>query len=152
MDITQQLETGALIAHLISRYHEVHRQQFPEAVRLARRVEAVHAEHPAVPVGLSQHLLFMFDDLELHQQQEELMLFPMMGRGVVPPGPIACMEEEHDDVVVQLETLARLTTDFTPPEGACGSWRTLYALCREIDTDLREHVTLENDVLFRRFS
>jgi regulator of cell morphogenesis and NO signaling len=146
-------ETPALIDHLIDRYHEVHRRQFPEAIRLARRVEAVHHDHPAVPGGLSRHLAFMLDDLELHQQKEELMLFPMMRRGArdLADGPIACMKAEHEDVLEQLKGLARLTNDFTPPEGACATWRGLYALCREIDTDLRAHMDLENDVLFRRF-
>ena len=74
-------ETGALIDHLVERYHDVHRRQFPEAIQLASRVEAVHPDHPAAPWGLSQHLAFMLDDLEQHQQKEELMLFPMMRKG-----------------------------------------------------------------------
>ena len=39
-----------LIDHILERYHAVHRQQFPELIRLARRVEQVHAEHPACPM------------------------------------------------------------------------------------------------------
>lgn len=144
-------ETGALIDHLLERYHEVHRRQFPEAIRLAARVEAVHRDNADCPAGLSQHLAFMFDDLETHHQKEEMMLFPMMRRGDVPAGPIACMEAEHEDVIEQLQGLARLTNDFVPPAGACTTWRALYALCREIDADLRDHMHLENNVLFRRF-
>lgn len=146
------METGALIDYLLERYHEGHRRQFPEAIRLARRVEAVHRENADCPAGLSQHLAFMFDDLEQHHQKEEMMLFPMMRRGDVHAGgPIPCMEAEHEDVIEQLTGLARLTTDFVPPDGACNTWRALYALCREIDADLRDHMHLENNVLFRRF-
>jgi len=79
-------------------------------------------------------------------------LFPMMRRGQSPlSGPIACMTHEHEDVVEQLHGLARLTNDFTPPDGACNTWRALYALCAEIDADLRDHMHLENNDLFRRF-
>lgn len=145
-------ETGALIDHLLERYHEVHRRQFPEAIRLAARVEAVHRDNADCPAGLSQHLAFMFDDLETHHQKEEMMLFPMMRRGDVhAAGPIACMEADHEDVIEQLQGLARLTNDFVPPAGACTTWRALYALCREIDADLRDHMHLENNLLFRRF-
>ena len=35
-------ETAELIPYILERYHEVHRQEFPEAIRMARRVEAVH--------------------------------------------------------------------------------------------------------------
>lgn len=153
MDIAvAPIETNALIDHLLERFHEVHRGQFPRAIDLAVRVEAVHADSPDCPVGLAQHLAFMFDDLETHHQKEEMMLFPMMRRGdPYAAGPIPCMEADHEDVVEQLKGLARLTKDYVAPEEACGTWRALYALCREIDADLREHMRLENDVLFRRF-
>ncbi|MFC7610763.1 DUF542 domain-containing protein [Teichococcus aestuarii] len=44
-------ETGALIALIEQRYHATHRRELPELVRLARRVEAVHGEHPLAPRG-----------------------------------------------------------------------------------------------------
>ena len=46
-------DADALIDHILTRYHAVHREQLPELVRMARRVEAVHRDHPAVPVGLA---------------------------------------------------------------------------------------------------
>jgi len=94
----------------------------------------------------------MFDDLETHHQKEEMGLFPMIRCGETHvDGPISCMTAEHEDVLEQLKGLARLTHDFTPPDGACGTWRALYALCQEIDSDLRDHMHLENNDLFRRF-
>lgn len=146
-------DTPSLIDHLLERYHETHRRQFAEALGLAQRVETVHGDNPDCPVGLSQHLAFMLDDLEMHQQKEELMLFPMMRNSAAPSvgAPIACMVAEHEDVIEQLNGLARLTRDFTPPAKACTTWRALYALCAEIDADLRDHMHLENNVLFKRF-
>ncbi|MCZ8261396.1 MAG: DUF542 domain-containing protein, partial [Beijerinckiaceae bacterium] len=46
-------ETVALIEHIIRRYHDVHRAELPELVKLAKRVEAVHREHVDVPAGLA---------------------------------------------------------------------------------------------------
>lgn len=43
-----------------------------------------------------------------------------------------------------------LTDDFTPPEGACMTWRTLYARLERFDLELRHHIHLENNVLFPR--
>jgi regulator of cell morphogenesis and NO signaling len=45
-----------LIDHILERYHAVHREQLPELIRMARRVEAVHRDHPAVPTGLADLL------------------------------------------------------------------------------------------------
>lgn len=144
---------ATLIDHILRRYHDVHRAQFPEAIALARRVEAVHQDHPRCPRGLSDHLAIMADHLMSHQRREEDVLFPLMLNGGHPMirHPISRMEEEHRDVDEQLMRLAALTTDFTPPVDACQTWRTLYRDCRDIAADLREHMRLENEILFPQF-
>lgn len=147
-------EPAPLIEHILERYHEVHRQEFPEAIRMARRVEAVHREKDDCPHGLAAHLTYMIEDLESHQQKEELMLFPLMRAGGqrMVGLPIARMMAEHVAVGEQLVRLAELTTDFVPPAAACTTWRALYQICRKLDEDLREHMHLENNVLFPQFA
>lgn len=144
---------ATLIDHIIRRYHDVHRTQFPEAVALARRVETVHQDHTHCPRGLADHLAIMADHLMAHQGREESVLFPMMLAGGHPMirHPIARMEDEHRDVDEQLVRLAVLTTDFTAPVDACGAWRALYQACRVISEDLCEHMRLENNILFPPF-
>lgn len=148
------VEAGALIDHILSRYHDVHMAELPEAIRLARRVETVHQIKPGCPHGLADHLALIFDDLQGHQRKEEAVLFPMMRQGGGPMigFPIARMQAEHVDVVEQLEELARLTTNFVPPRGACTTWRALYEMCRKLDEDLREHMHIENEILFPMFA
>lgn len=145
--------TPDLIAFIIDRYHETHRREFPEAIRLARRVEAVHAGAPDCPVGLADHLAMMADDLESHQQKEEMVLFPLMlqGGGPMVRFPVNRMISEHQDVDAQLSDLVALTRCFTPPIGACATWRDLCRVCGKIDRDLREHMRLEEEALFARF-
>jgi regulator of cell morphogenesis and NO signaling len=144
---------AALIDHIIRRYHEVHAKELPLAIALARRVEDVHADHPRCPRGLADHLAIITDHLMAHQRREEAVLFPMMLSGGHPMigHPISRMEAEHRDVEDQLSRLAELTTDFSPPEDACGTWRALYRDCQSLDRDLREHMRLENDILFPQF-
>lgn len=146
-------DTEALIAHILERYHATHRREFPEAIRLARRVEATHAGHPACPRGLADHLAFMADDLEGHQQKEERALFPMLINGGGPGArfPILKMTAEHRDVDEQLATLSALTSGFAAPAGACRSWSALYSACRKIHDDLIAHMKLEEGTLFARF-
>lgn len=148
-----EADPAVLIDHILSRYHAVHREQFPEAIALARRVEAAHTHHPDRPDGLADHLAIMADHLMSHQRREEEVLFPMMLGGGHPMirHPIARMEEEHRDVDEQLARLAVLTRDFTAPEDACYSWRALGRACKVIADDLREHMRLENEILFPRF-
>lgn len=147
--------TPALIDHIIARYHEIHRRELPELVRLARQVEKVHAGKPGVPVGLAALLERMGFELEQHMSKEEMVLFPAMKQQVPGPMlgiPISRMRHEHDDHGENLREIDRLTGGITLPSGACRTWQALYAGLVKLSEDLMQHIHLENNVLFPRFS
>ncbi len=146
-------EPGPLIDHILARYHEVHRAQLPELIRMARRVEAVHREHPDVPGGLADFLEHMEQELLSHMMKEEQVLFPMLrtGGNAFVVQPISMMRHEHVDHGEALERLAALTHDATPPASACNTWRALYAGIAQLNEDLINHIHLENNVLFPQF-
>lgn len=141
-----------LIAHILERYHVRHREQLPELIYLAEKVERVHAAHPDVPVGLSSHLMQMLQELESHMQKEEKVLFPMLmrGQGQMAGGPISCMEMEHVQHGQALEKMLALAHQLKLPEDAYNSWRALYLGLGELRDDLMEHIHLENNILFKQ--
>jgi len=143
-------EKAELIEFILTRYHDTLREQLPELVRLAQRVERVHAGHPDCPAGLAAHLTGMKEELESHMEKEEQILFPMLSRGLQGPArhPIQVMRHEHDEHGHALTKLERLTHDMTPPEGACNTWQALYAGLTQLRLDLMEHIHLENNILF----
>ncbi len=142
-----------LIDHILRRYHEVHRQQLPELVRMARRVEAVHRDHPQVPRGLADHLETMEQELLEHMAKEEQILFPLLKQGGHPMvvHPIGMMRHEHVSHGAQIERLAQLTQQHQPPAGACNTWQALYAGTARLTEDLIEHIHTENNLLFPAF-
>jgi regulator of cell morphogenesis and NO signaling len=142
-----------LISHILERYHQVHRRELPELRSLAVRVEKVHAEHPAAPAGLSDLLARMHGELDSHMQKEKQVLFPLMLAGGNPMivHPIGMMRHEHGSHDDELRAPAALTNDMTLPDGACNSWRALYAGLAKLAEDLTEHIYIENNVLFPRF-
>ena len=130
LSLWQTAPLDAAIEHILQRYHETHRNQLAELGALAQKVAGVHAgSFPAA-----------------------LLLCPMIkqgaGRGAAMP--IQMMMHEHTEHEAALAELRALTDDFTPPEGACGSWQRLYALAKELSDDLNDHIALENDILFAR--
>src|SRR5450830_397386 len=139
-----------LIDHLLTRYHARHREQLPELVRLASRVEQVHGHHLQCPNGLADLLHDMQQELESHMLKEEQVLFPMLQMGMGPQAatPIQVMRYEHDQHAEALEQLLSLTNQITPPAEACNTWRSLYRELSAFHADLREHIRLENDILF----
>ena len=142
-----------LIDHILQRYHEVHRQQLPELIRMARRVEAVHRDHPQVPQGLADHLETMEQELLAHMAKEEQILFPLLKQGGHPMvvHPIGMMRHEHVSHGAQIEHLAELTQQHQPPAGACNTWQALYAGTARLTEDLIEHIHTENNLLFPAF-
>lgn len=139
-----------LISHLLARYHARHREQLPELIRLARRVEHVHGTHDTCPNGLADLLTDIQQELESHMLKEEQVLFPMLQQGLGPRAapPIQVMRFEHDQHGQALEKLLALTDHITPPNDACHTWRTLYGELQVFHDDLVQHIHLENNVLF----
>jgi len=144
------MSPDALIDHILVRYHDRHREQLPELIRLARRVEQVHGDRLDCPKGLADHLVDMQQELESHMMKEEQVLFPILRRAspAKMQAPIAMMRFEHDQHGEALEQLERLTCDITAPQDACNTWRALYAGLTQLREDLMQHIHLENNVLF----
>ena len=145
--------TGEIIAYILERFHTGHRRDLPGLIVLARKVESVHGNHPEAPKGLADFLDEVAESLEQHMQKEEQILFPMIQNGGHPmiSHPIGMMRMEHDDHASNLANLLALTHGLKIPKDACGSWRALYEGLGELSSELKEHIRIENEVLFPRF-
>jgi regulator of cell morphogenesis and NO signaling len=141
-----------LVEHIVGFYHRRLREELPELVALATKVESRHADKASCPRGLRAHLEAVHAAVLDHLAKEEQVLFPMIlgGRGRLAAGPISAMESEHDDHAADLRETRRLTADLVAPAEACTSWRALYLRLGAFEAELMDHIHLENNVLFRR--
>lgn len=151
--LPSSLTPAALIDHIVSRFHDVHRAQLPELVRMARRVELVHRDSPDVPAGLADVLETLQNDMLEHMGNEENVLFPVLKSGVKGNygQPLSQLRAEHTQHGELLERINTLTHDATPPEGACNTWRALYNGIQQFTDDLMNHIHMENNLLFPAF-
>jgi regulator of cell morphogenesis and NO signaling len=62
------------------------------------------------------------------------------------------MEHEHAEAGEALQRMRDLTDGFTPPEGACNTYRAMLDALTELERDMHQHVHKENNVLFPRAS
>lgn len=145
--------TGALIEHIKTRYHLVHLQELPQLHDLAAKVEVVHRDNPNVPAGLHDVLARLTAEVRVHQQREEVVLFPMLlqGGGALAASAIQVMRAEHDNHGAALELIDEITNNRTAPAEACTTWRALYLGLTKLRDDMMMHVHLENNVLFPRY-
>jgi regulator of cell morphogenesis and NO signaling len=142
-----------VISFILNRYHEPLRRDLSVLTEAAARVERVHGKKPSCPRGLTECLVQFDAELREHMSKEEQVLFPAIlagGRGAQLHMPIRVMLQEHDDHGANLRRLRELTTQFIPPPEACATWRALYSGLDKLESELMEHIHLENNVLFPR--
>ena len=142
-----------LIDHILTRYHAVHRDQLPELIRMARRVEVVHRDHPEVPAGLAELLEQAEQHLIRHMDVEANSVFPLLkvGGGAKAKQAIGILRAEHTAQGDMLVQMLALTRNAIPPEGACNTWRALYSGIAQFHEDLSNSIHLENNMLFSQF-
>jgi regulator of cell morphogenesis and NO signaling len=144
------LSSSELVDLIVQRYHAPLRDEMPQLVAMARRVEHRHGDKEGCPHGLADHLARMERELVDHMAREEGVLFPLLCARVRATGAIGVMRREHDEHGASLAKLRELTDDFAPPAAACATWRALYLRLAQLESDLVDHIHLENNVLFVR--
>jgi len=155
---------GRLIDYIVSTHHVYVRSALPIIARhLETLVEAHGSRHPEL-VRVSACFDRVACDLEQHLLKEEQVLFPyvrelaataVVDRHIPSPfgsveNPIRMMEREHRDAGDAMRTIRELTNGFAAPEDGCATYALCMAELQRFESDLHEHVHLENNVLFPR--
>ena len=142
-----------LIEHIVHDFHEPLREELPRLDDMARKVYAVHGEKDPERLGeILETLQGLRTELEAHMMKEETVLFPMIlaGHGRKAMGPVSAMEADHVHAGDMLRRLRELTDQYIPSEGACNTWRALWAGLEDLEHQMHVHIHLENNILFRR--
>jgi regulator of cell morphogenesis and NO signaling len=146
------LSTRSLITDVIARHHRYLHRTLPELRRLADKVARVHGDKQPDLLEVARLVHVVAGALDEHLEHEERVLFPAMLRGAAPPGELATMEAEHEQVGELLADLRTAAGDYHPPDFACPSYRTLLRELAALEADTLRHVHVENHVLAPRFT
>lgn len=143
-----------VLHHLVTHYHEPERTALHHLVRLTSRVPPTKNDGTTSPVveKLFHEVRVFADELIRHMAKEEQILFPWIasGRGSQAAAPIAAMLREHRDTVQTLVRMKKLTKHFQPLEDTDPLLTELCTQLAVFDREIREHIHLENNVLFPR--
>ena len=155
-----------LIDYVLKIHHRYIRRQGPVTLALLEKVEAVHGEaHPELH-ELKALVSESLEDLEMHLQKEENVLFPYLyelyaakeqGQRMAPmhcgtiANPIRVMKMEHEGEGNRYLHIIQLTNHFSVPQDGCASYRLLMQELEAFVDALFEHIHLENNLLFPRF-
>lgn len=159
------LSCALLIQHIVRVHHRRVRQDLPNLIRLAHKLTDTNGEQAPAFESLEKLVAQLQQEMLSHIQKEEGVLFPFivqMEEGSIlayPPAhacfrsvshPVFMLVQEHESAASIMRAILGCTGDFTLPKGACPTHRALFDGLRAFEADLREHIHLENDVLFPR--
>ena len=158
---THDGDLDSLIDHIVAKHHRYVREALPLLRELSTRVAKVHGKSRPELAVVRDLVTELATELESHMQAEEEQVFPDIRRLVSARGDgatelpeigdsIGAMEADHEHAGEIMARLRRVSDGFTPPEGACTTYRATYANLAGFEEDLHRHVHLENNVLFPR--
>ena len=142
-----------IIEHIIDCYHEPLREEFARLCPLAAKVLRARGDVDLdLYTDLTQTLSRLRRDLVPHMEWEERILFPWMlsGRPIPNGGPVHVGIHEHEHATDLLDRVRNLTGGYRVPAGASLDVRALWKGLESLDNLMREHLYLENEVLFPR--
>lgn len=152
-------ELSRLIDHIVGRHHAYLNQELPLLSQFTTKIFRVHGEHH--PELGELHKLFhqLKAELEQHLIKEEEILFPLIKEAERTGDPsqyarakaaIQQLEAEHSAAGDLLKQMRELTGEYALPEDACRTYTLTFHKLAEMESDLFQHIHLENNILFPR--
>lgn len=152
--------SSQLIDHIVETHHAYLQGELPLLSEYVTKILRVHgANHGEVLSKL--HRLYHNLKLELDQYlvKEEQIIFPLIkqyeaqqdaGLREKAARVIGELESEHSTAGDLLKEMRAVTDQYTLPDGACRTYMLTFQKLQELESDLFQHIHLENNILFPR--
>lgn len=147
-----------LIHHIVNTHHAYLNQVFPTLTELTAKILRVHGEHHGAVLA-QVHRLFnqLRMDMEAHMIEEEERVFPRIVDYEHHPTidklntviqAVEELDKEHDQTGQLVKDLRKVTDNYALPEDACGTYAHVFQELQNLESDIFQHIHLENNVLF----
>ncbi|WP_300728567.1 iron-sulfur cluster repair di-iron protein [uncultured Bacteroides sp.] len=152
-----------LIDYVLKIHHRGIRRDGPQILKLMDKVVSVHGEAHQELYEVCDLFTESLQELEMHLQKEENVLFPylfelydasLVGRpmeqmhcGTVS-NPIRVMRMEHESEGNRYHHIVHITRNYAVPADGCASYRLLMHELKRFMEALFEHIHLENNIIF----
>ncbi|MCA0429981.1 MAG: iron-sulfur cluster repair di-iron protein [Bacteroidetes bacterium] len=147
-----------MVDYIVNTHHNYVKTSTPILLEFLAKVAKVHGDSNPEAISIYKLFVEIADELTSHMEKEENILFPYIkqlatkNKTNAPFGsvknPINMMEHEHDSVGRLFEQIRELSNNYTPPKGACTTYKVSYLKLEEYENDLHQHIHLENNILF----
>lgn len=154
-----------LVEHIKKTHHNYTREEIARLQPLLDKVCKAHGENHPELLAIRKIVAGLAAELTSHLMKEEMVLFPyvvrveeaaLQNQPMIPApfgkveNPVRAMMQEHDSAGTALRRLREASHGYAIPVDGCLSYRTLYQALEAFETDLHQHIHLENNILFPR--
>lgn len=152
-----------LADYIVNTHHTYVRNNLPDLMTYAQKVARVHGDQHPELLEIYSLVEGINEELMSHMLKEENILFPFIKQLVqaknnnqplerphfgTVENPVRMMEAEHESAGQDLERIRELSNNYSLPEDACGSYKMLFKMLEDFESDLHIHIHLENNILF----
>lgn len=148
-----------LVDHIVNVHHGYLYENLPKISELTTKILRVHGgNHPELSkVHKLFHTIKM--ELEAHLIEEETIQYPAIKEYLRSNSEddldkainiINQLQDEHTGAGDILKELRRVTNDYKAPSDGCNTYKLTYAKLEEMESDIFQHIHLENNILFPR--
>ncbi|HTG71924.1 MAG TPA: iron-sulfur cluster repair di-iron protein [Candidatus Udaeobacter sp.] len=158
----REKSSSELMDYVVNTHHAYLQKELPLLSEFTTKILRVHG--PAQGDVLARlHRLFhqMKMELEQHLIAEEEVLFPLIRQYEESPSgallektvkAINELEADHSGVGDILKEMREITNQYELPAEACRTYTLTFQKLEELESDLFEHIHLENNILFPRMA
>lgn len=159
VEVWTDSDSHTIIDHVITNYHRVSEEELALLSPYVTKVARVHGEHHPELIKMNELFYEFKKELLDHMSKEEEIVFPLIKQlsDGTSPNPeeavklIVELEKEHDHAGEILRQIRAVTSDYTLPLDACGTYRLVFARLEALEGLTFMHVHLENNILFPRY-
>lgn len=149
-----------LIDHIVNVHHEYLRNELPILSQFVTKIVRVHGgKEDLVLPALHKKFHEMKIELDQHLITEEEILFPLMRQYASNPTTelheqvikgLHVLETDHSSVGDALKEMRTMTGGYKLPSEACRTYTLTFQKLDELESDMFQHIHLENNILFPR--
>jgi regulator of cell morphogenesis and NO signaling len=148
-----------LIDHIVNHHHAYLRKELPLLSEFITKIFRVHGGAHVELAVLHKRFHQMKIELDQHLITEEEVLFPLLKQYASQPTAeiheraikgLHELESDHSVVGDYLKEMRMITNGYALPPEACKTYTLTFHKLGELESDLFQHIHLENNILFQR--
>jgi len=158
-----EMDMVSLINHSKSIYHKYLKENVPVISQLAVKVAEVHWMHHQEVVQINNSFSKAISEIVEQLSIEETILFPFINKIIEQDRLTTKLDKDEIETLKKsikniekglknagdiFKKIAGLTNNYTPPLGACNTFKLLYEKLQEFEQELHKFIHFEKHILF----